>query len=415
MTGVTPQASTASTGPAYRLDPHGSDLHGENAALRALGPVALVELPGGVTAWAVTGHDELQEVLADARVAKDPRHWAALAEGRVPRDWPLMAMVTVPGMTTSDGEDHRRLRSLVGRGFTPRRVEALRPHVEAVVAELLDRLALLAPGPVDLCEHFAYPLPMRVIGELLGVPQEQRDILHHHSTVVVSSSATPEESVPAFQGLAELMARIAAAKREQSGDDLTSDLIAVRDADDRLSEQELVGTMILMMVAGHGTTLNLITNAVRALSAHPEQRALVLDGSATWAAVVEETLRYDSPVANFPMRYALEDIAVAGVVIRRGEAILASYAAAGRDPRRHPDADRFDLSRSPNRHLSLGHGLHFCLGAPLARLEGEIALRELYRRFPQVAAVGRSAPIPSFVSNSVRTLPVDLGPAAQSA
>jgi len=395
---------------AYRLDPLGTDQHGENAALRALGPVALVELPGGVTAWAVTGHDELQSLLADPRVGKDVRHWSAMSQGRVPKDWPLLPMVTVPGMSTTDGADHRRLRGLVSRGFTPRRVEALRPHVESIVAELLDGLAASAPGPVDLCESFAYPLPMRVISELLGVPAQRLDTLHGYSRSVISSSATPEESVAAYQGLAELLGAVAAERREHPGDDLTSDLIAVRDAGDRLTGAELVGTMILMLVAGHGTTLNLLSNAVRALSANPEQRALALSGAVPWSAVVEETLRYDPPVGNFPMRYALEDIAVGGVVIPRGDAILASYGAAGRDPRHYPRADRFDLTRTPNRHLSLGHGLHFCLGAPLARLESELALRELYRRFPQLTAVeGTAEPIPSFVSNSVQSLPVHLG------
>ncbi len=413
MTGGTPRASTPS--PAYPLDARGTDQHAENAALRALGPVALVELPGGVTAWAVTGHAELQSLLADPRIAKDPRHWGAMREGRVPRDWPLLAMVTVPGMTTADGDDHRRLRSLVSRGFTPRRVEALRPHVESTVAELLDRLAGLAPGPVDFRELFAYPLPMRVIGDLLGVPQDARDTLHLHSMTVVSSSATPEQSLAAYRGLTELLGGVAAAKRARPGDDLTSDLIAVRDADDRLSEQELVGTMILMLVAGHGTTLNLLTNAVRALSADPAQRDLARSGAVPWSAVVEETLRYDSPVANFPMRYALEDIAIAGVVIRRGEAVLASYAAAGRDPRQYADADRFDPKRTPNRHLSLGHGLHYCVGAPLARLEAGIALRALYQRFPQLTAVHDTEPVPSFVSNSVAALPVHLGPETRSA
>jgi 2-hydroxy-5-methyl-1-naphthoate 7-hydroxylase len=393
---------------AYRLDPLGADPHGEGAALRARGPVTLVELPAGITAWAVTGHDELQSLLADPRVGKDVRNWSAMAQGRVPRDWPLLAMVTVPGMTTADGEDHRRLRALVSRGFTPRRVEALRPRVASVVADLLDGLAARAPGPVDFCESFGYPLPMRVIGELLGVPEQLNDALHLHSRTVVSSSATPGQSLAAYQGLSEVLGAVVAEKRERPGDDLTSDLIAVRDADDRLSEPELLGTMILMLVAGHGTTLNLLTNAVRALSAYPEQLALVRSGAVPWSAVVEETLRYDAPVANFPLRYALTDIELGGVVIPRGEAILASYAAAGRDPRQHPDADRFDLTRTPNRHLSLGHGLHFCLGAPLARLESELALRELYGRFPELTAVGDGGQIPSFVSNSAQELPVRL-------
>ncbi|MFD7455079.1 cytochrome P450, partial [Kitasatospora sp. NPDC059827] len=190
--------------------------------------------------------------------------------------------------------------------------------------------------------------------------------------------------------------------------DLTTDLIAVREAGDGLSEAELVGTLLLMLVAGHETTLNLITNAVRALLAHPDQLRLVLDGAQPWSAVVEETLRHDSPVGQFPLRYASEDIEVGDVVIRCGEALLASYAAAGRDGGHYPDADRFDLTRQPARHLSLGHGPHFCLGSGLARLEAETALRHLFARFPALAlAEGeRPEPIGSFVSNSVRTLRV---------
>jgi cytochrome P450 len=394
--------------PPYRLDVHGTDQHGENAALRERGPVTLVELPGGLTAWAVTGQDELQTLLGDPRVGKNPGNWRALQEGQVPEGWPLLGMISIPGMTSADGEDHRRLRSLVSQGFTPRRVEALRPRVEAVVAELVRRLERLVPGPVDLREHFAYPLPMRVIGELLGVSEEFRDELHRHSAVLVRSSATPEESTAARRGMVALLAQVAAERRRNPADDLTSDLIAAREADDRLSEEEVVGTMMLMFIAGHATTLNLITNAVRALTAFPEQREAAVSGAVAWSAVVEETLRHDSPVGHFPLRFALDEIEIGGVVIRRGDGILASYAAAGRDPRRHEDADRFDATRSPNRHLSFGHGLHFCLGAPLARLEAEVALRELYGRFPGLEAVGETTPIASFVSNSVRSLPVAL-------
>ncbi|MGW3073576.1 cytochrome P450 family protein [Kitasatospora sp. NPDC001132] len=388
-----------------RLDPFGRDQHGENARLRAAGPAVLVELPGGVVVWAVTHHDTLQSLLADPRVGKDARLWNTFREGRLPEGWPLLNFIAVPGMVTADGEDHRRLRGLVSQAFTPRRIAGLAPAIEARTIALLDEVAKLE-GEFDLRRHFAYPLPMQVIGELLGLALEQQDELHELSDTMVSSSATPAAAVAAQRGLNALLAKVVAAKRAEPGDDLTSDLIAVRDEGDRLSEAELVGTLLLMLVAGHETTLNLITNAVRALLAHPDQLRLVLDGEQPWSAVVEETLRYDSPVGQFPLRYAIEDIEVGDVVIRRGEALLASYAAAGRDSGHHPDADRFDLTRQPARHLSLGHGPHFCLGSGLARLEAETALRHLFARFPGLApAEGRTdEPIASFVSNSVRTL-----------
>ncbi|MFF2039412.1 cytochrome P450 [Kitasatospora sp. NPDC058170] len=366
-----------------------------------------MELPGGVVVWAITHHDTLQELLADPRVGKNPQLWSTFTEGRLPQGWPLLNFVTVPGMVTADGDHHRRLRGLVTQAFTPRRIAELQPAVEARTVALLDRVAELE-GEFDLREHFAYPLPMQVIGELLGLPEKQQDELHELSNTLVSSSATPEAAVAAQQGLHALLASVVAGKRAEPGDDLTTDLIAARESEDRLSEQELVGTLLLMLVAGHETTLNLITNAVRALLAHPEQLRLVLDGGQPWSAVVEETLRYDSPVGQFPLRYAIEDIPVGDVVIPRGEALIASYAAAGRDSGHHPDADRFDITRRPNRHLSLGHGPHFCLGSGLARLEAETALRFLFERFPGLALAegAASEPIGSFISNSVQTLRV---------
>ncbi|MFI8460905.1 cytochrome P450 [Kitasatospora sp. NPDC085464] len=376
-----------------------------------------MELPGGVVVWAITHHDTLQTLLADPRVGKNPRLWTTFREGRLPEGWPLTNFVSVPGMVTADGDDHRRLRGLVSQAFTPRRIAALAPAIEARTIALLDRVAELE-GEFDLREHFAYPLPMQVIGELLGLALEQQDRLHALSDTLVSSSATPAAAVAAQRDLNALLASVVAAKRAEPGDDLTTDLIAAREAGpstdrQQLSEAELVGTLLLMLVAGHETTLNLITNAVRALLAHPDQLQLVLDGAQPWSAVVEETLRYDSPVGQFPLRYAVEDIEVGDVVIRRGEALLASYAAAGRDAGHHPDADRFDLTRQPARHLSLGHGPHFCLGSGLARLEAETALRHLFGRFPWLAlAEGRTnEPIASFVSNSVRTLWVSVRPA----
>ncbi|MCX4750200.1 cytochrome P450 [Kitasatospora sp. NBC_01287] len=385
------------------LDPFGRSQHQENARLRELGPVALVELPGGVPAWAVTHHQVLQELLADPRVGKDPRHWTQYAEGRLPVGWPLINFVNVPGMITTDGADHRRLRSLVGQALTPRRVEAMRPRIQ----ELTDRLLDPVQGEFELREAFAYPLPMRVIGELLGLPAADQDTLHALSSVLISSSAEPGETLAAQRDLLALLGALAERKRVRPGDDLTSALLAAREAGDALSGEEVVGTMLTMLVAGHETTLNLITNAVRALLADPAQLTRVRAGELDWSAVVEETLRYDSPVGQFPLRYAIEDIVVGGVLIRRGEALLASYAAAGRDGAQYADADTFDAARPPGRHLSLGHGPHFCIGAGLARLEAEIALRALFARFPDLRAADRGTPpepVASFISNSVREL-----------
>ncbi|ROR42833.1 cytochrome P450 [Kitasatospora cineracea] len=364
--------------------------------------------------WAVTGHDALQQLLADPRVGKGVEHWSLYREGRLPEGWPLLTFVTVPGMTTSDGADHRRLRALSAQALTPRRIAELAPAVERRVAELLDGLAA-AEDPVtgvDLRSRFAYPLPMHVIGRLLGLTPEQQDRLHELSDVVVSSSAAPGAGAAAARDIGALLAGVAAAKRAAPADDLTSALIAAREDQDRLTEPELIGILLQLVVAGHETTLNLICNAVHALLTHPEQLRLVRDGAVPWSAVVEETLRWNSPVGQFPMRYALEDIDLGGgVVIRKGDGMLASYAAAGRDPEHWADPDRFDLTRSPVRHLSLGHGPHFCIGSALARLEAETALRELFARFPGLrpAEGADPRPIPSFVSNGISSLHVRLG------
>ncbi|MEU8953245.1 cytochrome P450 [Streptomyces sp. NPDC048518] len=416
--------------PLIRLDVTAADVHGENAVLRELGPAVRVELPGNVPAWVITRHDALQDLLADPRVVKNPAHWQALREGRVPEGWPLIDFVTNPGMTTADGDDHRRLRGLISQAFTARRVEAMRHGIEAETRRLLGALAELPPGAVDLRRHFAYPLPMNTIGRLMGVPAERFDDFRDLSASLVSSTTTPEETAATRNSLHALLTELVTLRRERPGDDLTSHLTAAHDGGDRLSPRELIGTLILVIVAGHGTTLNLLTNATKALLTHPEQRQ-ALDagradwadagrpdsagaGRAGWAAVVEETLRWDSPVPHFPLRYALDDIPVGDSVIPKGEAILASYAAAGRDPRQHgPEAAEFDLTRPPRRHLSFGHGPHYCIGAALARLEAEIALPALFERFPRMQlarSVADLAPLPSFISNSVRTLPVLLRP-----
>ncbi|MFD5114729.1 cytochrome P450 [Streptomyces sp. NPDC058391] len=400
------------------MDPTGGCPHAANAALLAKGAVAEVLLPGDVPAAVVLGHEALKEFIGHPDVAKNARHFTALQEGRIPDGWPLKTFATVQGMVTADGDDHRRLRSLVSKAFTVRRVEALRPGVERLTAELLDGLATAAAengGVADLREHFALPLPMSVISELLGVKKEFRDRLHVLSTLVVSTDIGPEEAMAANREMVAVLGAVAASCKEHPGEDLTSALIAAREEDgDRLSEAELIGTMLVMIIAGHETTLNLITNAVRALCAHRGQLDLLRAGGADWADAVEETLRWDSPVSYFPFRYPTRDLTVDGTVIPQGTPVLAGFSAAGRDPAAHgPDADRFDLTRrSATRHLSLGHGAHYCLGAPLARMETAIALKQLFARFPELTLAAPEAELPrqrSFVGNSVQRLPVRLG------
>ncbi|MCZ7414138.1 cytochrome P450 family protein [Streptomyces sp. WMMC897] len=404
----------------HRLDPQGGCPHAANARLRTeRGTVVPVLLPDDVEGMLVLGHEELKEFLAHPDVAKDAKHFAALQNGEIPEGWPMRTFATVRSMTTADGADHRRLRSLVSRAFTARRVEALRPGVEELAATLLDRLEEAAAesedGTVDLRRNFAMPLPMGVICRLLGVDAEQGERLHALSNRVVSTSLAPAEVLKANQETVEVLGQVAAARMADPGDDLTSALIAVRAEDgDRLSEQELIGTLLLLVIAGHETTLNLLTNAVRALSAHRDQLDLVQSGRASWADVVEETMRWDSPVSYFPFRYPTRDLTVDGTLIPQGTPVLAGYSGAGRDPRAHGgDADVFDVTRAQNRHLSFGHGAHFCIGAPLARMEAAIALEALFTRFPQLTVAVDEAELPrrgSFVGNSVPVLPVRLTP-----
>lgn len=425
----TPDSPSAAHSPAapHRMDPAGGCPHAANTQLLARGAVATVVLPGEVEAMAVVGHDALKEFLSHPDVAKGAAHFTALREGRIPDGWPLKTFATVQGMTTADGDDHRRLRSLVSKAFTTRRVESLRGRVEEITAELLDDLSAAGAKNgevredgqvvVDLREHFALPLPMGVICELLGVDVEFRDQLHHLSNQIVATDISPEDAMAANRDIVAVLGAVAASRTANPGEDLTSALIAARDEDgDRLSGHELIGTLLLMIIAGHETTLNLITNAVRALCRHRDQLELVQTGKASWTDVIEETLRWDSPVSFFPFRYPTRDLTVDGTVIPQGTPVLAGYSAAGRDRAAHgEDADVFDLTRyatgSTTRHLSLGHGAHFCLGSSLARLEATIALERLFTRFPELDVAVTEAELPrhaSFVGNSVDQLPVTL-------
>jgi cytochrome P450 len=409
-----PHANPAVTGPIV-LDPFVTDLDGESAALRTAGPLARVELPGGVACYAVTRHAEARQLLGDTRLVKDINVWGAWQRGEIPLDWPLIGLAN-PGrsMLTVDGTEHRRLRTLVAQALTVRRVERLREGIEKLTAGMLDRLAGLDPAePVDLKAEFAYPLPMSVVSELMGVDAADLPELKALFEKFFSTQTPPEEVPQMMADLAALFTRTVGSKRANPGDDLTSALLQASEDGDHLTDEEIVNTLQLMIAAGHETTISLIVNAVRALGTHPEQRRLVLAGKVSWDDVIEETLRWSTPTSHVLFRFATEDVKVGDRVLPEGEALIVSFGAIGRDELQHgATAGEFDATRTPNRHLSFGHGPHVCPGAALSRLEAGVALPALFARFPKldlaVPASGlRNKPV--VTQNDLYDLPVRLG------
>ncbi|MFE2724305.1 cytochrome P450 [Kitasatospora sp. NPDC059327] len=394
------------------LDPLARDNAAEGALLRAAGPAVAVELPGGVAAWAVTRHAAARDLLTDARLVKDAAHWAAYQRGDVPGTWPLIGLaVPGPSMVTTDGAQHRRLRTLVAQAFTPRRVELMRPRVEAITHGLLDALAV-GERLVDLKSVFAFPLPMTVICSLLGVPESDHALLRDLYEQFFGIRPNPDGIQATIAGLNAFVNDLVAKRRSEPGDDLASALLAADTEGGALSDAEAAATLRVIIAAGHETTVNLIGNAVRALLTHPDQLELVRAGTVSWDAVVEESLRWTPPTSNFLFRFTTDDVEVGAVVIPKGEPVLISYNAIGRDPAQHGvTAELFDITRDPSRHLSFGHGPHVCPGSPLARLEAGVALPALFERFPELALAvpdEELRPSPSLVVNSLRELPVRL-------
>ncbi|MFF9065955.1 cytochrome P450 [Streptomyces sp. NPDC014891] len=344
------------------------------ARLREAGPVHEVRMPDGFRFWLVVGHEEGRAALADPRLAKSP----SVIGVRPPEE-----DVIGVHLLAADAPDHTRLRRLVTGEFTGRRVENLRPRIERLTADLVD--AMEPAGRADLVDAFAYPLPVTVICELLGVPTKDRDTFRRWSTELVSPTGEEDFSRSMVDFGAYLDELIEDKRAAGPSDDLLSGLIASRAEDgDRLSGPELRAMAYLLLIAGHETTVNLIANTVRNLLTHPDQLAALRADPGLLDGAIEESLRYDGPVETSTFRFSREPVALGGTEIPAGRHVLVAIGALDRDPARFPAPDRFDVRRDTRGHLAFGHGVHYCLGAPLARLEGRIALRTLLDRFPKL-------------------------------
>jgi cytochrome P450 len=312
-------------------------------------------------------------------------------------------------MLNSDPPDHTRLRKLVNKAFTGRTVARLRPRVEAITAELLDALA--GQERADLVPSFAAPLPITVICELLGVREEDRAEFAGWSKTLLSAAALPEEMQAAAQNMLTYLTGLIAQKRAEPAEDLLSDLVHASDDGDSLSEPELVSMAFLLLVAGHETTVNLIANAVLALLREPEQLARLRAEPELLPGAVEEFLRFDGPIHLATLRFTAEPVEVGGVTIPENEFVLVSLLGANRDEERFAEPDRLDITRAAGGHLAFGHGIHYCVGAPLARLEAEIALGGLLARFPGLALDAKPDELvyrPSSLVHGLESLPVRL-------
>lgn len=327
-------------------------------------------------AWLVTRYDDAVMMLKDPRISKN----ISSKLGYVLR----FAKPLADNMLSHDPPDHTRLRTLVSKAFTPRRIEQFRARIQSVCDELL---AAVRPGDSDLVRDYALPIPLTVISEMLGIPKQDRHRFHVLTRGSLAIGApTRIRDVPVALPYVWLLMRyfrkLFAVRRADPQDDLITAMVQAEDAGDRLTEDELMGMSILLLFAGYETTVSLISSGALALLEHPRQRALFIENPGLTESAVEELLRYTSPVEMTPPRLAREDVTIGSVTIRRGDLVSAVLGSANRDASQFRDPDTLDITRDPNRHLSLGQGVHFCLGAPLARMEAQIALTTLFHRFP---------------------------------
>lgn len=351
-----------------------AERHAEYAQLQGVSAVHQVTLSSGSTGWLVTGHQAVRKALVDPRLQG---RTGAIGDGRSLPEELQLGMNSQ--MLNRDPPDHTRLRRLIASAFTRLRMEQMRPRIQQLTDQLLDEMA--EHDQVDLVQALATPLPIRVLTELLGVPDEQVNAFHGWTTALTASARPRAELVTAGTEMLHYTRSLLELKRREPKADLLSALVAVRDGADRLTEDELTSMVFLLLIAGQETTVNLISNASLALLTNPDQLERLRADPSLLPSAVEEFLRYESPV-QAAMRYSTEEIELAGVTIPAGSVIIVSLLGANRDPKRFANADQLDLARRDNPQVAFGYGIHHCLGAPLARLEGGIAIRSLLARYP---------------------------------
>ena len=366
--------------PSFKADPYPFYVR-----LRAEAPVFRVRLPDKQSAWLVTRYDDVAGVLRDERFVKD-RSNALTPEQSRKQPWvPDLFKPLARNMLDVDAPDHTRLRALVHKAFTPRLIEEIRDRVQSLTNDLID--AAERRGRMDLIRDYALPIPTTIISEMLGVPVSDRHRFHRWSRVIVASSPSGWSmlrALPSAMAFLRYIRKLVKARRSSPREDLVTALVHAEDVGARLSEDELVSMVFLLLIAGHETTVNLIGNGSLALLHHPDQMRRLREDPGIIKPAIEELLRFDGPLATATERYAREDVAIGGTTIPRGALVYAVLGSANRDERQFPDPDTLDLTREPNRHLAFGLGIHYCLGAPLARLEGQIAIGTLLRRLPNL-------------------------------
>ncbi|MFJ2112567.1 MULTISPECIES: cytochrome P450 [unclassified Streptomyces] len=381
--------------------PHrdGLDPLPEFAELRQYEPVVRVRLPSGDTAWLVTRHSDVRRVLTDPRFSR-----ARATRGTGPR---ISRTTTLPhSVLAADPPDHTRLRKLIAPALTARRAESMRRSIASLVDGLLTGLAAL-PQPTDLVTHFTRRLPLAIICDLLGTPHEDGERLDHWCEALRSVTAMTDDRVDsAVEEMTGYLAGLVSAKRAHPRDDMLSALIAARDDDDRLSEDELVSFCVVLLAGGYGTTANRLASMVYLLLERPERYERLCREPALVPGAIEELLRYAQNTVGGNLRVATEEMALGGVIIREGEAVMAVTGSANHDERAFPHPDLLDLTRDVRSHLSFGHGAHFCVGAQVARVQLHEALAGLTARFPTLYAAAPATWKSGLISRAPRSLPV---------